>query len=219
MNLALHMSDGLLSPVISVACFGLAAAAITVAAVRARDELDDRAAPMAGLLAAFVFAAQMINIPVFPGVSGHLVGGALAALLVGLWPAVLCMATVVIVQAVLFADGGLTALGPNLLAMAVVSPAAGYGVARLLHGRAGPAVLGFAAGCAGVLAAALTVSALLIAGGPDGVASGAILGAIAGLHVPVALGEGVITALTVRMVARTRPDLVHTLAPSQGAPA
>src|SRR3712207_6091243 len=98
----------------------------------ARRELDERTAPLAGLTAAFVFAVQMMNFPVGAGTSGHLVGGALTAVLVGPWTAGLCMTVVLVVQAVLFADGGLTALGTNVTLMGLVAVALGYGVFRLV---------------------------------------------------------------------------------------
>lgn len=111
---ALHMSDGLLDARTSLAFFVVAALGLAVAIRRARSELDERTAPLAGLVAAFVFALQMINFPVLPGVSGHVLGGALAAVLVGPATAVLCLTVVLVVQSLLFADGGLTALGANI---------------------------------------------------------------------------------------------------------
>ena len=96
------------------------------ACAAAGRDLDDRLAPMAGLVAAFIFAVQMLNFPVLPGVSGHLLGGALAAILVGPWVGALCVAVVLIVQALVFADGGVTALGLNITNMALVGTAVGY---------------------------------------------------------------------------------------------
>ena len=111
--------------------------------LRARADLDDRLAPMAGLVAAFIFAVQMLNFQVLPGVSGHLLGGALAATLAGPWVGALCVATVLVVQCLLFADGGLTALGLNVFNMAILGTAVGYlVVAGLLGGGVAAAVLG-----------------------------------------------------------------------------
>src|SRR5690606_23747903 len=111
---------------------GAAAAVVVGVSLRsARRELDDRTTPMTGLVAAFVFAAQMLNFPVGAGTSGHLLGGALAAILVGPWTAVLCMTVVLIVQALFFADGGLTALGTNIVLMGVVTVLVGWGVFAL----------------------------------------------------------------------------------------
>ena len=122
----MHMSDGLVNAP-TAAAFGLVAAlGLAIAASRARADLDERTAPMAGLVTAFVFAVQMINFPILPGASGHLLGGALVAILVGPWVGSLCIAIVLVVQALLFADGGLTALGTNITNMALVGTFTGY---------------------------------------------------------------------------------------------
>src|SRR5688500_10866692 len=131
--LAMHMSEGLVNAP-TAAGFGLVAAVgLAVAVHRARADLDDRTAPMAGLVTAFVFAVQMINFPILPGASGHLLGGALVAILVGPWVGALCISIVLIVQALLFADGGLTALGMNIVNMALIGVFTAYGVARLMR--------------------------------------------------------------------------------------
>ncbi len=111
----------------------LAAVVLALAVRRARADLDDRTAPMAGLVTAFVFAVQMINFPILPGASGHLLGGALVAILVGPWVGTLCIAIVLVVQALLFADGGLTALGTNITNMALIGVFVGYAVALALR--------------------------------------------------------------------------------------
>src|SRR3954449_6723125 len=109
----MHVPDGFLDAPTSVATGAVAVAAVGVALRGARRELDDRTAPLAGLVAAFVFATQMVNFPVGAGTSGHLLGGALAAALVGPWTGILVITVVLLVQGLLFADGGLTALGTN----------------------------------------------------------------------------------------------------------
>ena len=124
----MHVPDGFFDAPTSVATGVVAAGAVAVALRKARNELDERTAPMAGLVAAFIFATQMLNFPVGAGTSGHLLGGALAAILVGPWTAILCMSTVLLVQALLFADGGLTALGTNIMLMGVVTVAVGWAV-------------------------------------------------------------------------------------------
>ena len=133
LTVAMHMSDGLVNAP-TAAAFGLVAVlGLAIAASRARADLDERTAPMAGLVTAFVFAVQMINFPILPGASGHLLGGALVAILVGPWVGSLCIAIVLVVQALLFADGGLTALGTNITNMALVGVFTGYGVAYALR--------------------------------------------------------------------------------------
>src|SRR3990170_1698899 len=129
----MHVPDGFLDAPTSVATGVVAAAAVAVALRGARRELDDRTAPMAGLVAAFVFAAQMLNFPVGAGTSGHLLGGALAAVLVGPFTAALCLAVVLLVQGLLFADGGITALGTNITLFSVVAVGAGWLVFRAVQ--------------------------------------------------------------------------------------
>src|SRR6478609_4952343 len=129
----MHVPDGFLDAPTSVATGAVAATAVGVSLLKARRELDDKTAPMAGLVAAFIFAVQMLNFPVASGTSGHLLGGALAAVLVGPWTAVLCTSTVFLVQCLLFADGGITALGTNISLMGVTTVAVGWLVFRLLQ--------------------------------------------------------------------------------------
>ncbi len=213
---AMHMSDGLVNAPTAVA-FGLfAAVALAVAAGRARSDLDERTAPMAGLVTAFVFAVQMVNFPILPGASGHLLGGALVAILVGPWVGALCIAIVLVVQALLFADGGLTALGTNITNMAVVGTFAGYAVAVALRrlaarSRTGLLVTAFLAALVNTLAAALAFVVQYAIGGAGGAALGTVLTLMVGLHLLVGIGEGILTAATVGAVAAVRPDLVYLL--------
>src|SRR6187200_2913397 len=125
---SMHVPDGFLDAPTSLGTAAVAALGVGLALRGARRELDDRTAPLAGLVAAFVFATQMVNFPVGAGTSGHLLGGALAAALVGPWTGILVITVVLIVQALLFADGGLTALGTNITLMGLV----GVGVAWLV---------------------------------------------------------------------------------------
>src|SRR6188472_2021225 len=120
---AMHIANGIVNGPVSAAFGGIALAALSVAVAKGRADLDDRLAPMAGLVAAFIFAVQMLNFPVLPGVSGHLLGGALAAMLVGPFVGALCVSVVLVVQCLLFADGGLTALGLNITNMALLGTA------------------------------------------------------------------------------------------------
>jgi cobalt/nickel transport system permease protein len=215
---ALHIADGVIGIPTAAGFAALATAVIAVCLVRGRRDLDDRLAPMAGLVAAFVFAAQMVNFPVLPGVSGHLVGGALAAMLVGPWVAALCVTVVVVVQALVFTDGGLSALGLNVTNMALISTAVAYlviaGLLRVLpRTTAGLAVTAFVASVASVVAASLTfVGQFWIGGGVVLTAGfGEIVAVMAGVHTLIGVGEGLITATTVVAVARVRPDLVYAL--------
>ncbi|WP_211896608.1 energy-coupling factor ABC transporter permease [Saccharopolyspora erythraea] len=215
-TLAMHMSDGLLNAPTSLLFSGVAIAGVGLALVRARADLDDRTAPMAGLVAAFVFAAQMINFPVLPGVSGHLLGGALAAILAGPWVGALCVSIVLVVQALLFADGGITMLGANITNMALIGTATGYLVALALRrlavrSREGLLVTAFVAAFVNTVAASCGFVLEYSIGGAAGYGTGTAALAVIGVHCLIGIGEGVITAATVGAVAAARPDLVHLL--------
>lgn len=210
----MHVPDGFLDVPTSAATAVVAAAGVALALRGARRELDERTAPLAGLTATFVFAAQMVNFPVAAGTSGHLLGGALAAVLVGPWTATLCISVVLIVQALLFADGGVTALGTNVLLMAVVGVWVGWGVFLLartaLPKRRSLIPVASAIGAlVSVPAAALTFAALFMVGGTAPVEPGMLFAAMGGAHVLIGIGEAVITGLVVSAVVGVRPDLVH----------
>jgi len=215
-TLAMHMSDGLLNAPTAVLFALVAAAGLGLALVRARADLDERTAPMAGLVAAFVFAAQMINFPVLPGVSGHLLGGALAAVLAGPWVGALCVSIVLVVQALLFADGGLTMLGANITNMALIGTAVGFLVAWALRrfaarGRAQLVVVAFVAAFVNTVAASGGFVLEYAIGGAAGYGLATTAAAIVGVHCLIGIGEGLITAITVGAVASARPDLVRLL--------
>src|SRR5690349_1167327 len=131
-TVAMHIANGIVDGPVSALFAIFAAVALAFCVYKARADLDERLAPMAGLVAAFIFAVQMLNFQVLPGVSGHLLGGTLAVILVGPWVGALCISTVLIVQCLLFADGGLTALGLNITNMALLGTAAGYLLVVLL---------------------------------------------------------------------------------------
>ncbi len=212
----MHMSDGLLNAPTSIAFLAIAAVGVGIALVKARTDLDDRTAPMAGLVATFIFAVQMINFPILPGASGHLLGGALAAILVGPWVGALCVTIVLAVQALLFADGGLTALGANVTNMALVGTAAGFVVAVALRkfaerSTAGLAVVAFVSALVNTLLAATGFVVEYAIGGQGGVAIGGVAALMLGFHALIGIGEGLITAVTVTSVAKIRPDLVYLL--------
>jgi cobalt/nickel transport system permease protein len=208
-----HIPDGFLDAPVSIATGVIAVGGLAYCVKRAQTELDDKLAPMAGLTAAFIFAVQMLNFPVALGTSGHLLGGALAAVLVGPAAGAMCLAVVLLVQA-LFADGGLTALGANITIMGFITAFGGYALfllfMRLLPRRDGTLVLsaGLAAGLSVPLSAIAFVVAFAFGGNVD-LPLGGVLAAMAGVHVLIGIGEGVITALTVGTVLKTRPDLVY----------
>ncbi|MCO4699041.1 energy-coupling factor ABC transporter permease [Streptomyces sp. RO-S4] len=220
----MHAPDGFIDAPISAAAGLLAAGAIAVSLRGARRELDDtsrpggagaeRTAPLAGLVAAFIFAVQMLNFPVAAGTSGHLLGGALAAILVGPYTGVLCVSVVLLMQAVLFADGGLTALGVNITTMAITTTLVAYALFRglvkvLPRTRRSVTAASFVAALVSVPASAVVFTLLFAVGGTTDVSLGKVAGAMVGVHVLIGLGEAVITALTVGAVVAVRPDLVH----------
>lgn len=214
----MHVPDGFFDAPTSVATGVVAAGAITLALHGARRELDDRTAPMAGLVASFVFAVQMLNFPVGFGTSGHLLGGALAAVLVGPWTAVLCVSVVLLVQALLFADGGITALGTNITLLAIVSVLAGWLVFRLLQ-RVLPRTVTSVPVAAAVGAllsvpvASLVFVGLYLLGGTVDVPTGALTLSMLGWHSLIGIGEAMITGFTVASIVAVRPDLVYGARP------
>ncbi|MGW3351640.1 energy-coupling factor ABC transporter permease [Nonomuraea rubra] len=208
---AVHVPDGFFNAVTSISAGVVAAAGVAVCLRGARRELDDRTAPMAGLVAAFIFAVQMLNFPVAAGTSGHLLGGALAAILVGPYTGVLCMAVVLLVQGVFFADGGLTALGINITIMGIVTVLVGWGVFRLVTSmaRGKVVVAAFLAALISVPASALVFTLLFWIGGTAPIEVGTVAAAMGGVHLLIGIGEGLITAVTVGAVLAVRPDLVY----------
>jgi cobalt/nickel transport system permease protein len=217
-NVAMHVANGIINGQVAAAFAGLAVIALAVAVARGRRDLDDRLAPMAGLVAAFIFAVQMLNFPVFAGVSGHLLGGALAALLVGPYVGALCVSIVLIVQSLVFGDGGLGALGINITNMALIGTAAGYLLISILlrilpRTIAGLAVTAFVASLVSVVVAAMGfILEYKLGGAADiGGSLGGLAVTMAGVHTLIGIGEGLITAVTVVTVAKVRPDLVYAL--------
>ncbi|MFI8878611.1 energy-coupling factor ABC transporter permease [Streptomyces sp. NPDC055243] len=210
----MHVPDGFINAPVSAATGVIAAGAIAVSLRGARRELDERTAPLAGLVAAFIFAVQMLNFPVAAGTSGHLLGGALAAILVGPYTGVLCVSVVLLMQGVLFADGGLTALGVNITDMAIVTTVVAYLVFRglvkvLPRTRRSITASSFVAALLSVPAAAVAFTFLYALGGTTDVSIGKVATAMVGVHVLIGIGEAAITALTVGAVIAVRPDLVY----------
>jgi cobalt/nickel transport system permease protein len=208
-----HIPDGFINAGTSLGAGVVGAGGLAVCVRRSRDTLAERQVPLAGLTAAFVFAVQMLNFPVAGGTSGHLLGGVLAAVLVGPWVGALCMAVVLLVQA-LFADGGLTALGLNIFNMAIVGALGGYAIFATLRqvlprSRFGVLTATAMASWLSVVLASIAFSAEYVIGGTGGVAPATVFGAMVGVHALIGIGEVVITTLTVAAVLAARPDLVH----------
>lgn len=213
----MHIPDGFLDARVAAATAAVAAVGVAVALGRARGTLPPRRVPLIGLAAAFVFAAQMLNFPVAAGTSGHLLGGLLAAVLLGPAAAVVVMTAVLILQCFMFADGGVTALGANVLNMALLAPLSGYLVYRAVRGLARPdprgllLAAGFAAWCSTVIAAGACALELALSGV---VPARLALPAMVGVHMLIGLGEAAITMLVLAAVMRARPELLS--APDAG---
>lgn len=209
----MHAPDGFIDAPTSMAMGVLAAGGLGLALRKAGADLDEKQVPLAGLVSAFIFAVQMLNFPVAGGTSGHLLGGVVAAVLLGPWVGSLCVTVVVVVQALLFADGGLTALGFNTVNIALVTAFGGYlaflGLREVLPGTRGGVVVasGVAAGL-GVVLSSLAFSLEYAVGGTGGASVATVTASMVSVHVLVGVGEGLITALTVGAVLASRPDLV-----------
>jgi cobalt/nickel transport system permease protein len=208
----MHIPDGFLGLGVSLVCWVLAAIGVGLALWRSGKALRERQVPLMGVLAAFIFAAQMLNFTVAGGTSGHLIGGALAAILLGPWAGILTMTTVVAAQALLFQDGGLLVMGANIVNMAVIASLIAYGVYRgvmaLARGqRWGLFVGGFAAAWSSVVTAAVACAIELAFSGTSPLS--VALPAMAGVHVLIGIGEGLITVGALVFVAAARRDLLE----------
>lgn len=211
--LALHIPDGFVNVPVGVVGWLLTIGVVWLATQQTQSSLGERQIPLVGILAAFIFAAQMINFPVAGGTSGHLLGGALAAILLGPWAAVLVMLTVIAVQALLFQDGGILALGFNVFNMGILTAFVGHTIYTWGYqwlGRTSQAQLisaGVAAWVSVQLAAAATSLELAISGtSPLNVA----LPAMMGVHVLIGIGEALITVGALLFIQQSRPDLVDS---------
>ena len=215
----MHVPDGFLDAPTSIGTAVVAAGGVALALRGARRELDDRTAPLAGLVALFIFSTQLLNFPIAAGTSGHLLGGALAAVLVGPCTATLSITVVLLVQATLMADGGITALGTNITLMGLVGVWTGWlvfvALRRVLPKRPMWVVPAAAvAALVSVPTAALAFSLLFEVGGTVHVPFATVATTMVGIHTVIGIGEAVITALAVLSIVAVRPDLVHGARPS-----
>jgi cobalt/nickel transport system permease protein len=208
----MHIPDGFISTPVAVAGIAVAAGSVAYAVKATNKKMGEKQVPLMGVLAAFIFAAQMLNFPVAGGTSGHLVGAALAAILLGPSPALLIMTCVLIVQSLVFQDGGLLALGANIFNMGIVPCFVGYylykGIASPFHKRK----LGIMVG--GGVAAWVTVVIASVFCAVELAISGTVplrvaLPAMAGVHAVIGIGEGLITAAVLALVLATRADLLE----------
>lgn len=221
----LHAPDGFFSVPVSVAFWIVTAAVLGIAVRQANRTLDERAIPTLGVLAAFIFAAQMVNFQVAGGTSGHLLGGVLAAVLLGPWAGSIVMACVIAVQALVFQDGGLVVMGANIFNMGIIGTLGGYALYRAIAGlgrgwRWQLVAAGVAAWFAVEAAAIVTSFQLALS---DTSPLNVALPAMAGVHALIGLGEAAITVAALAFIASVRPDLLQAreraIATGQAAPA
>jgi len=207
-GILMHIPDGFLNVLVSAVCWLLTLVILGIAVANTRRELDERLVPLAGIMAAFIFAAQMLNFPVAGGTSGHFIGAALAFIVLGPWLGLLAMTAVIAVQGLLFQDGGLVVMGANILVMGVVPGFLAYALYRLGRGRAGRAqtLLAGVAAWLSVVVASATVSLLLAFSGTS--ALGIVLPAMVGVHAVIGLGEALITVAALAFIRQTRPALL-----------
>ena len=209
----MHIPDGFIDLPTSAAFAAASALAVAGAVKGARKQLSEQSAPLAGLTAVFIFAVQMLNFPVAAGTSGHLIGAALAMVLVGPYAATLALVVVLIIQAFLFADGGLTALGLSIFNMAVISVWVSFGVFMLLKKifpktKSWLVIATFVSALISVPAAAIGFVIQYAIGANATFSAGTVLNAMVGTHILIGIGEAIITALTVSAVLASRSDLV-----------
>ncbi|MGH8873606.1 MAG: energy-coupling factor ABC transporter permease [Acidimicrobiia bacterium] len=209
----MHIPDGFLNGATSAGTVVVAASGLAYSIKKARAYLQDKRIALTGLVAAFVFALQMLNFPVGPGTSGHLLGGALAVILVGPWLGITAVSVVVIIQALLFADGGVSALGSNILNMAVVTGLVGWSLfrlsMRLLPKSWTPVLVStFAAALVSVVASSIAFVIEYAIGGRGNAEVVTVFSAMVGVHFLVGIGEGLISAAMVGAVGASRPELV-----------
>lgn len=209
----MHIPDGFLSPGVWGTAWVFSAGGIGFCIKKTKQILKDKMVPLMGVMSAFIFAAQMLNFPVLGGTSGHLLGGVLAAVLLGPYAAAVVITVVLITQCLIFQDGGLTALGANILNMSFLGTMGGYFIYNILRRTLG-GVKGIIAGTAVaawssvVIAASACAVELAISGTtPLSVA----LPAMAVVHMFIGIGEAIITCLVVAFVFKVRPDLIYKI--------
>lgn len=204
----MHIPDGFLNWVISILCWLITIAVVGIAISKTNKSLGERQIPLMGVMAAFIFAAQMINFPVAGGTSGHLLGGALAAIVLGPWAGMLVMTAVIAVQALLFQDGGLLVMGANILNMGLATAAVGYGLYRSAASSSKGVKLGVTGVAAwlSVMTGALLTTLQLWLSGTSQLA--VVFPAMMGVHALIGLGEALITVFALGFILQARPDLL-----------
>lgn len=208
----MHIPDGFLNVTTVATTYVISAGSVGTAVRMVNKKLGEKQVPLMGILAAFIFAAQMLNFPIAGGTSGHLIGAALAAILLGPWSAILIMSIVLIAQSLIFQDGGLLALGANILNMAIIASFSSYYIYRLVTSIAGNSRKGqlagaFAGAWVSVFLAAIACAIELAISGTSPIQ--VALPAMAGVHALIGIGEGLITTAVLSLVLAVRADLLQ----------
>ncbi|MDN5324122.1 MAG: cobalt/nickel transport system permease protein [Clostridia bacterium] len=200
----MHIADGLLNLSTCAATGTVSAGVLAYGVKKTKQELDEKQIPLLGVTAAFVFAAQMINFPVLPGTSGHLIGAVLIAVLLGPWTASIIMATVLAIQALFFGDGGIIALAANIFNMAIVSTFAGYYLYSVLS-KFNKKLAIFTGAWAGVVLASLAAAVEIAFSGV--LPLNKILLPLIGIHAVIGIGEGLITLVVITYLEKVKANL------------
>ncbi len=206
---ALHIPDGFLTLIVSLIFWAATALMVGLAISKTNKTLGEKQIPLMGVMAAFIFAAQMLNFPVAGGTSGHFLGGALAAIVLGPWAGILVMTAVVSLQALLFQDGGLLVMGANIFNMGILTAMIGFGLYRLVIGQSRSvrlATAGVGAWLATMAAALLTALQLWVSGTTR---LEIVIPAMLGVHALIGIGEALITVAALAFIEQTRPDLLN----------
>jgi cobalt/nickel transport system permease protein len=205
----MHIPDGFLSPATVATTYVVSVGGIGAAVRIANKKLGEKHIPLMGVLAAFIFAAQMLNFPVVGGTSGHIIGAALVAILLGPWSAVIIMSSVLMAQSLIFQDGGLLALGANIFNMGIIGGFGAYNIYRLFNlllSERGRYISGFIAAWGSVVLASAACAFELAISGTSPL--GTVLPAMTGIHVLIGIGEGLITVAVLKVLATSRVDLL-----------
>ncbi|MBC7107259.1 MAG: energy-coupling factor ABC transporter permease [Methanomassiliicoccales archaeon] len=215
----MHIPDGLMAPEILAIGWMIALAVIAFSVFKVNKKIDEKTVPLMAILAAGIFVAQMLNFPIFGGTTGHLVGAALAAVLVGPYAAVIILTVILVIQCFVFGDGGLTALGLNLTNMAVIGTFVAWGTYKLFPEKlekvgvvaaAWASVFVAAFACALELAASFSISS-----GAYGIEAAISLPSMLGYHAVIGIGEGIITGAIFLYLTKVAPEIIKTRKPTE----
>ncbi len=209
----MHIPDGLMDPAVWALGWILALVIIGLAVAKIGKRLDERTIPLMAVLAAGIFVAQMLNFPIGGGTTGHLIGAALATILLGPWAAMLIITVILVIQGLVFGDGGLTAMGLNILNMAIIAPLVTWGVLKVFTEKNRTAGIPVAAWASVLLASAVCAAELAvsysISGGTYGITGTLAFPTMLGFHMLIGIGEAAITAGVVLFLAKVSPEMLN----------